>query len=114
MDDPDVVVRVDPDADRGAEHPVIGERLRPERVDFESRRQDGAAALGVGRVLEHGLADSERRQERRQTHPNQHGARAHSMSHSCLPAGGRVARADGGRKSDPASRRTSINHLRNE
>ena len=38
MDGPDVVLRVDRQADRRAGHPVIGQRLRPERIDFEDRR----------------------------------------------------------------------------
>src|SRR5207302_3616039 len=38
MDDPDVVLLVDPDADRHAEQPVIGQRLGPQRIDLEDRR----------------------------------------------------------------------------
>ena len=38
MDDPDVILGVDRQADRRAHHPVIGQRLRPERIDFEDRR----------------------------------------------------------------------------
>ena len=37
VDDVNVIPRVDPDADRRAEDPVIGQRLRPERVDLEHR-----------------------------------------------------------------------------
>src|SRR5688572_30800675 len=38
VQDPDVILVVDRDADRHAEHPVIGERLRPQRIDFEVGR----------------------------------------------------------------------------
>ena len=38
MDDPDVIVGVDPDADGLAEHPVIRQRLGPQRIHFEARR----------------------------------------------------------------------------
>ena len=53
MDDPDVILGVDAEADRLAEHPVVGQRLRPERIDFEARRLDRAAVLRGGHALEH-------------------------------------------------------------
>ena len=48
VDDPDVVARVDRDADRRAEHPVVRQRLRPERIDLEARRDAGGAEFGGG------------------------------------------------------------------
>ena len=35
MDDPDIVLLVDPHADRPAQQPIVGKRLRPERIDLE-------------------------------------------------------------------------------
>ena len=59
MDDPDVVLVVDPDADRHAEQPVIRQRLGPQRIDFEARRLD-AAVLSSASVLQDHLPDAER------------------------------------------------------
>ena len=56
MDHPDMVVVVDPHADRHAHHPVIGQRLGPEWIDFEFR---GHLALGHRITLESELADGE-------------------------------------------------------
>jgi hypothetical protein len=39
MHDPHVVAVVDRQADRLSEHPVVGHRLRPERVNLEARRR---------------------------------------------------------------------------
>ena len=41
MDDPDVVLRIDREADRLAEDPVVGQRLGPQRIHFEPRRHHG-------------------------------------------------------------------------
>jgi hypothetical protein len=59
MDDPDVVVCIDPDADRLSEHPVIGHRLGPQRIDFEARRHRCAFALRVGDPVQNHLRDRE-------------------------------------------------------
>ena len=48
MDDPDVILRVDGDADRLPENPVIRQRLRPEGIDFEARRH---GRVGEGRRM---------------------------------------------------------------
>ena len=37
MDDPDMVLRIDRDADRAPEQPVVGQRLRPHRIDLKNR-----------------------------------------------------------------------------
>ena len=92
MDDPDVIVGVHPDADRGAENPVIRQRLRPQRVHFEPRRLDGALALGVRCLLEHRLADRKRREECDKAGTDEEVPRALQISHAALPAGGRFAR----------------------
>jgi len=47
MDDPDVIVCVDGDADGLAENPVIGERLRPSEIDFEAWRKDRGRVRGA-------------------------------------------------------------------
>ncbi|MFO1266117.1 MAG: hypothetical protein U1F67_04490 [Rubrivivax sp.] len=57
-----MVLLVDPDADRHAEHPVVGQRLGPQRVDLEAWRIDRRALLRMGEVVEPGLAGAERRQ----------------------------------------------------
>ena len=49
MNDPHVVVLVHRDADRGSEHPVIGQRFGPQRIHLEGRRQRRAAG-GRGHV----------------------------------------------------------------
>ena len=59
MDDPDVVLVVDPDADRHAEQPAVRQRLRPQRIDLEARRLDTVLLLCLGRVLKDGLPDTE-------------------------------------------------------
>ena len=69
MDDPDVVLLVDPDADGPAEQPVVGQRLRPQRIDLEHRRGD-TRALRLGLALQHRLADAERHDGR-----GEHGGR---------------------------------------
>ena len=38
MDDPDVILGVDRNAGDRSEHPVVRQRLRPERIDLEARR----------------------------------------------------------------------------
>src|SRR5262249_43987067 len=48
----------DANTDHVAEHPVIGQRLRPERIDFERGRLHGV--LLVGRVLQCALTSTER------------------------------------------------------
>ena len=47
MNDPDVILRIDRYADRLAEDPMIGQRLRPQRVHFESRRLSPAASTAA-------------------------------------------------------------------
>ena len=63
MDDPHVVLVVHPYADHHAEQPVVGQGLGPERVHLEHRRLH-RARLRFGLVLQHGLADAERGDER--------------------------------------------------
>ena len=73
VDDPDVVAGVDPHADGVAEHPVVRQRLGPERVDLVARRLRRALDAGGGHVVERRLGDaqgddgSERGSERPQT-----------------------------------------------
>ena len=40
MHDEHVIARVHADADHVAEHPVVGQRLGPQRIDLEARRRD--------------------------------------------------------------------------
>src|SRR5258706_22363 len=63
MDDPDVVLIVDPHADGPAEQPVIRQRLGPQRIDFEHRRLD-RRSRGRGPVFQESLAGSEHGQGR--------------------------------------------------
>ena len=57
MHHPDMVVGIDPDADRHAHDPVIGQRLGPVGIDFEFRRH---VALGNGFVLKGQLPHAKR------------------------------------------------------
>ena len=45
MDDPDVILGVDAEADRLPEHPVVRQRLRPHRIDLEPRRLEAGSIL---------------------------------------------------------------------
>jgi hypothetical protein len=63
MDDPDVVIVVHPYADGRTEKPMVRQGLRPERIDFEHRRLDGAA-LCIDRSLKHHLSDAKNDDER--------------------------------------------------
>jgi len=65
MDDPDVVVGVDADADGAAHAPVVRQRLGPHRIDFEARRLHRGLAFRVGGALEERLTG---RQEGRENH----------------------------------------------
>ena len=53
MDDPDVILGVDAEANHLTEHPVVGQGLRPERIDLEARRLERTPILRIGRTLEH-------------------------------------------------------------
>ena len=64
MDDPDVILRVHRHADRRAEQPVVGERLRPHRIDLEARRLRAALRLRIHCALDDELTDPERDNER--------------------------------------------------
>ena len=67
MDEPDVVAIIDREADGLAEHPVVGHRLGPERINLELRR-----LLGLSRrPIEHGLADAETDEQGDQGQPNE-------------------------------------------
>jgi len=63
MNDPDIVLIVDPNPDGRSEQPVIRQRLRPKRVDLERRRLDGAP-LRIHRTLQYGLAYRKREDKR--------------------------------------------------
>jgi len=63
VNDPDMIVGIDKDADGLSEHPMIGHRLRPHRIDFEARRLH-CGLRGGGCLVEHRLADAERRKDR--------------------------------------------------
>ena len=65
MNDVDVILAVDADADRIAEHPMIRQRFRPERIDLEPRRLHRRVHLGRGGFLEQSLAESEHDKERK-------------------------------------------------
>ena len=83
--DPDVILRVDGDAGDRAEHPVVGQRLRPERIDRVGRRS--AAPLR-----------EDRRADGRQRERSGDGERAHGDAdnrdtfHTPPPLGDRTGR----------------------
>ena len=68
--DPDVVVGIDRDPDRGAEQPVVGQRLRPERVHLERRRAfaGGRPRLGSLRLHARNGPATARHGEREERH----------------------------------------------
>src|SRR5262245_8568187 len=59
MNDPDVVLLIDPHSNSPAEQPVFRQRLRPQWIDFEHGRLD-SASLRIRLVLQHELADAKR------------------------------------------------------
>ena len=61
---PDVIARVDAEADHRSEHPVVRERLRPHRIDLIHRRLHGRARLRRARRLERPLRDGQHRDRR--------------------------------------------------
>src|SRR6185503_2271496 len=71
MNDVDVILLVDADADDVAHHPVIRERLRPHRVDFEARRLRAGLGLGGRGLLEHLLRDAKRGEQHEQRQPDE-------------------------------------------
>ena len=85
MDDPDVIVRIDPHADGLAEHPVIGQRLRPQRIDFEARRLHAGLRLRGGRFVEHRLGDGKSRECRSKSTGEQEIPSALQIVHHRLP-----------------------------
>src|SRR5882672_7089811 len=60
VDDPDVVLLVDPDADRHAEQPVVGQGLGPQWIDFEHRRLHDLRLVGL--TVEERLRAAEHRE----------------------------------------------------
>ena len=70
MDDPHVILGIDRHADHRADHPMIRQRLGPERVDLESRRLSRVLPLRSRRSSERALRHRERseRDEKRRTH----------------------------------------------
>ena len=80
MDDPEVILRVDAEADRLAHDPMIGQRLGPHRIDFELRRGDHVLRLRVERAL----ADAERDERDHERGANQKITSAiHLRTHFC-------------------------------
>ena len=113
MDDPDVIVGVDPDADGRAEDPVVRQRLWP-RVDRPLKRGAWTAPLVCdcrGGFLENRLGNAERDQESRRLAPTMTMRGSRQLPHlstlafRSLPRqlerrreGGRLAREAPGRK----------------
>src|SRR5262245_33527888 len=58
MNDPDVILLIDPGADRPAQQPIVRKRPRPKRVDLEHRRRH-ARALRLGLMLQKCLTNTE-------------------------------------------------------
>ena len=63
MGNPDVIARVDAEADDRSEHPVVRQRLRPHRIDLIHRRLHGRARLRRADRLQRPLRDGEHRDD---------------------------------------------------
>jgi hypothetical protein len=81
MDDPHVIVGVDPHANRRAEDPVIGQRLRPQRIHFEARRLHGSLVLRSRGAFEHELRDTHDDQQRDHTRAGNEAPIARHLPH---------------------------------
>ena len=88
MDDPDVILVVDPDADRHAEQPAVRQRLRPQRIDLEARRLHPVLLLRLRLVLKHGLPDTEP-EHCGGEHAANHSLALHEV-HDILPCSGMI------------------------
>src|SRR5215475_1193875 len=64
MNDPYVVLSVNPHADGHSDVPVVRQRLRPHRVNLEPWRHDYGAALNVRHLLQRALTNEKRDKER--------------------------------------------------
>src|SRR6185503_9965507 len=71
MNDVNVILLVDADADDVAHHPVIGQRLRPHRIDLEPWCLDGSLGLSGRGLLEHLLRDAEPGEQHEQRQPDE-------------------------------------------
>jgi hypothetical protein len=81
VDGPDVVLRINRQADGRPRHPMIRQRLRPERIDLENRRVF-RAALRQQLTVSRGAED----QQRRRRHANARCPRQ-MLCHTPLPRG---------------------------
>src|SRR5262249_48966451 len=63
MNNPDVVLSVNPHADGHPDVPVVRQRLRPHRIDFEPGRHDHGFPLNGRHLLQHALTDEQRGEE---------------------------------------------------
>ena len=77
MDDPDVILEVDADADGRTENPVIRQRLGPERIHLEPRSRCAGLRLRGRALLEPVLADTERHDAREKSRANDNVSHAH-------------------------------------
>src|SRR4029077_5180202 len=68
IENPAMVLLVDGDAGESDEHPMVGERFRPERIDFEPGRLHSAWCLGRYLRLARAPGDAERHEESYQAH----------------------------------------------
>src|ERR1700676_2533609 len=59
MDDPDIVLLIDPHPDGPAEQPIVGKGLGPKRIDLEDRGRYAGACFRVRSVLQQRLTDAE-------------------------------------------------------
>jgi hypothetical protein len=85
MNDPDIVLVVDRDADRHAEQRFVGERLRPQRIDLKDRGFHHRVLGGRG-VLQHPRAGAEADYSRRQRDAAQKIPLLHRLDHSLPPS----------------------------
>ena len=69
VNDPDVILGVDRNADGHAQQPMIRQRLRPHGIDFKTRRLYARGFHG-GALFEHRGTDAERDEERGKSEPD--------------------------------------------
>src|SRR5690242_3938685 len=72
MDDPDVVLRIGRDADRITEDPMIRQRLRPQRIDFEHRGLHSSRFRDSSAVLEDLVCNDQGAKRDEKGHTSQH------------------------------------------
>src|SRR5258705_2375506 len=100
MNDPDVIVRIGKHTNGLPEHPVIGKRFGPHRVDLEPRRLHAARLCG-GCLVEHSLADSKRSKDHDKTGTDEEIPCVFPIAHDRLPWGAKRVSRDAAERKVP-------------